>query len=106
MCAYTYTCTYLKSAYVFAEKVIGGTATPIHYVFILAATAKLPVPVSDPEVGLDKCVTHWTIAKDRVEEGLREGERGKRRGGGKSRKTERRCIEEEKLSLEHGSSSN
>ena len=84
----TYILTYLQLAYVFGKEVIGGTAAPIHYVLILAAAAELLVPVSDPEVGLDKCVTHWTITKRSAEERLRG--RGEGRGRGKGGRRGRR----------------
>ena len=68
---YIYLYMYLQSAYVFGKEVIGGTTTPVHYVLILAVAAKLSVLIGDPEVGLDKCVAHWTIMKYHVEERLR-----------------------------------
>ena len=60
---------------------------------ILAAAAELPVPVSDPEVGLDKCVTHWTITKHCVEERLKgrgEGKRRRERGREEGKEKEKR----------------
>ena len=67
---YTATDTYLKSSEVFGKEVIRRTATPVHYVFVLTATAKFAVPVGDTEVCLDKSVTHRPVPQHSVEEGL------------------------------------
>ena len=72
---------YLEPGNVPGEEVVGRAATPVHYVFVLAATSQLPVPVGDTEVGLDEGLTQRTIADHGVEERLvKEEERGK--GGG------------------------
>ena len=70
MHVHTHTHTHLEFRYILDQEVVGRAPTPVHYVFVLTATAKLPVPIGHPQVGLHKRLTHGSIADHSVEERL------------------------------------
>lgn len=51
-------------------EIIRRAATPVNNVFVLAFAAQFTIPVGYTQVVVDQCVTHVTVAKHRVEEGL------------------------------------
>ena len=53
-------------------EVVGRAAAPVHYVFVLALTAQLPVPVGNTQVVVHQRVTHVTVPQHCVEEGLEQ----------------------------------
>lgn len=62
--------THLDADEVLWFEVIGGAAAPVHYMFVLALTAQLTVPVGDAQVVVHQGVTHVAVPEHRVEEGL------------------------------------
>lgn len=70
--------TNLESEEVSSEEVVGGAATPVHDVLVLASAAQPAVPVGDPQVGLHKRGAEFAVANHSVEEGLRR-RRGRER---------------------------
>lgn len=51
-------------------KIVGRAAAPVNYVFVLTFAPQLTIPVGDTQVIVHQAVTHMTVSKHRVEEGL------------------------------------
>lgn len=68
----TTTSAYLQFPPVSWSEVIGGTATPVHDVFVLTLASQLPLPVGDVQVVVSEALAELRVAKDSVEEGLEE----------------------------------
>ena len=64
------------------EEVIGGAATPVHHLAVVAAAAQLALPVHEVEVGGDKGVAEAAVTEDGVEERLQERREGQGFRGG------------------------
>lgn len=62
--------THLDPDEVLWFEIIGGAATPVDNVLVLAFTAKLTIPVGDTQVVVHQSVAHVTVSEHRVEEGL------------------------------------
>lgn len=73
---YIYEFTDLYSDEVWGFEVIGWTATPVHYVLILALAAQLPVPVGHTQVIVNQSITHVAVSQHCVKEGLKTRQRG------------------------------
>lgn len=67
---------HLKPQEVLWLEVVGGAATPVHDVLVLAFAAQLTVPVGDPQVVVHKALTGGAILQHCVEEGLQTAEEG------------------------------
>lgn len=62
--------THLDPDEVLWFEIIGGAATPVDNVLVLAFTAQLTIPVGDTQVVVHQSVAHVTVPEHRVEEGL------------------------------------
>lgn len=64
---------YLEAGQVRGFEVIGGAATPVHNVLILALAAQFPIPVSDAQVVVHHALAVRTVLQHRVEKRLPRG---------------------------------
>lgn len=67
---------HLKPKEVLGFEVIWGAPAPVDYVFVLALTAQLPVPVGHSEVVIHQRLTDMAVLQDRVEERLCKAQKG------------------------------
>lgn len=59
---------HLKPQEVLWLEIVGGAATPVHDVLVLAFAAQLPVPVGDPQVVVYQARTGRAVLQHCVEE--------------------------------------
>lgn len=64
--------SYLEPVEVCWFEVIGGAATPVNNVLVLALAAELPVPVGDAQVVVHHGVTEGAVLQHGVKEGLQQ----------------------------------
>lgn len=64
--------SYLEAVEICWFEVIGGAATPVHNVLVLALAAQLPVPVGDAQVVVHHGVTEGAVLQHGVKEGLQQ----------------------------------
>lgn len=69
---------YLEAGQVRGFEVVGGAATPVHDVLILALAAQFPVPVGDTQVVVYHALTVRTVLQHSVEKRLQKGRDRKR----------------------------